>query len=1129
MVWTVSQTASTLTLTPDGTTSANLSDLLDLAISTLTTNAGVTKPTLYTYDLTKTLLIGTDTSNNYLYVSGIELIVRNQFVRAANSRVRFANINASGAVVGKANIILNRSLGGFNFASGVFTISGANAYLNATDLTMTYRKVDNSEGSIVYGYDVANYSAVGVFDSCAFQCDHDGSNLNAIFFLGAESYNKCSFTGWAACEITNTSLVMSGCTFTKIGLLKITGGGGTYYLEKTIANSFAVQYGGTAWLTDCDINTYLNAPGGGNAGDTVVARTSVQLNGGANEANGLFVIRLPSNIQIYKRTLSAVGAVSGGNSTGSTNGTASSSDRLLISVRQLKGNPLATVYDYGGTWEGVFVKYGRLPSVFSFNLQGTIATLQNVPFASIPDAGITVSNSATIAAYTTIAINHATSLVTISGATTKQQLHDYCALEKASFADSGLTAGGNPVAKACLPTLGSDSVTLAAGKNITLAAAGTYTTSPIEVSSTSIVTVAPGNTDLRGWIFAVGATINVSSGTAIVTVDAAQVSNIAAGTGVTIQAPVASISAPNFAQNTRVQVARLEPYSVPSTAIATATGTITIPGNRFKSASPATLVYFQLQAGATIPTTSPQIANNTLYFVQASGVADGLTAGQFKISLTQSGAAIAFSTQGSGNFTITGITELDNSLAGAGGYSVALAEPNGTLLRVSAQSWQNAIGCTAGNFYQQSIIWNSTDGNAIADTVSVSANPDIIHNSLIGNSARVFNTNVTLPSDGSTVTGISFNAQGIISLDPRSFASVAGFPTITPQAAYLYTVYYRSTAAGIRVIANQFSAQDAANFAFSGLKLDNIADGIRNTPNTAAMIAGGYIATIDGSNPISPASGAIYLNADRRGVLVTTTSGATIAPTQQQLRDAQALTLSAGVVAATGSIDSKLALIPTSDNAPFVAAIKGQTDKLAFTTANRVDSTAIGVPTNPLVTTDSRLNNLDALVSSRASTIDLNAIPTNPLITTDSRLSNLDALISSRATQVSINALPTLTAIEGSIVLFKTNNYTAPDNAGIGSLNSKLTTIRTDGLDRLPNLDALITSRATPDQVWAVPYSGLTQVGTIGRMLYWVGKLFGATPTSVTASIDARTTGDGTINQTITTNSDGSKTMSGNP
>ena len=529
------------------------------------------------------------------------------------------------------------------------------------------------------------------------------------------------------------------------------------------------------------------------------------------------------------------------------------------------------------------------------------------------DSGITQTVQATAAAATGIA--HTATAITVSISRSIAEIYDS---RKAYWRDNGGTSGvriGNVANFAAL------NITIATGALITpstakflnglqlsgvltLADAKVYSSFYLEILAGGSVVVAPGNTELRNWVFASGTVVS-SAGTAIVTVDAAQLANITAGSGVTIQAPVALISAPNFAQNTRVQVARLEPYSVPSTAITVATNIITISGNRFKSATPSTLVYFQLQAGATIPTTTPQITNNTLYFVQASGVADSLTAGQFKLSLTQSGAAIVFSTQGTGSFTLTGITELDNSLAGASGYSVAFTEPNNTLLRVSAQFWQNTTGCTATNFYQSNILWNLATGNAIADTVNANSNPDLIHNALVGNATKVFSTNVVLPSDGSIVTGISFNAQGTISLDPRLFASVAGFPTLTPQAAYLYTVYYRSTLAGIRIIGNQFTAQDAANFVFAGLKLDNIADGVRNTPNTPATIAGGYVATADGSNPISITSGAIYINADRRAVPVTT-AGGTVAPTQQQLRDAQALPPSAGVVAAPGSIDSKL-------------------------------------------------------------------------------------------------------------------------------------------------------------------------------------------------------------------------------
>lgn len=94
--------------------------------------------------------------------------------------------------------------------------------------------------------------------------------------------------------------------------------------------------------------------------------------------------------------------------------------------------------------------------------------------------------------------------------------------------------------------------------------------------------------------------------------------------------------------------------------------------------------------------------------------------------------------------------------------------------------------------------------------------------------------------------------------------------------------------------------------------------------------------------------------------------------------------------------------------------------------------TAINLrPTNPLLTTDSRLNNLDAAVSTRlasasytapdnvtiANTLTaINLRPTNPLLTTDTRLDNLDATISSR------------------MVTF---TYTAPDNASVAAIKTK--------------------------------------------------------------------------------------------
>lgn len=98
------------------------------------------------------------------------------------------------------------------------------------------------------------------------------------------------------------------------------------------------------------------------------------------------------------------------------------------------------------------------------------------------------------------------------------------------------------------------------------------------------------------------------------------------------------------------------------------------------------------------------------------------------------------------------------------------------------------------------------------------------------------------------------------------------------------------------------------------------------------------------------------------------------------------------------------------------------------------------------------LTNLDAAVSSR-STLTLSnvegstvlakqaavlLIPTNPLLTNDSRLNNLDASISSRST------------------------YNGSDTSGTTTLLSRLTSTRAGLLD---NLDAAISTRATPGDV----------------------------------------------------------------
>jgi hypothetical protein len=101
-----------------------------------------------------------------------------------------------------------------------------------------------------------------------------------------------------------------------------------------------------------------------------------------------------------------------------------------------------------------------------------------------------------------------------------------------------------------------------------------------------------------------------------------------------------------------------------------------------------------------------------------------------------------------------------------------------------------------------------------------------------------------------------------------------------------------------------------------------------------------------------------------------------------------------------------------------------------------LDTYISAIPTNPLLSTDSRLNNLDMTISSRmsgglwmaelpafnnitAGVSRLNSmvqsIPTNPLLTTDSRLNNLDAQVSSRASQTSVNNIPSASSVASTV------------------------------------------------------------------------------------------------------------------
>lgn len=114
------------------------------------------------------------------------------------------------------------------------------------------------------------------------------------------------------------------------------------------------------------------------------------------------------------------------------------------------------------------------------------------------------------------------------------------------------------------------------------------------------------------------------------------------------------------------------------------------------------------------------------------------------------------------------------------------------------------------------------------------------------------------------------------------------------------------------------------------------------------------------------------------------------------------------------------------------------------TVATRATQISVdNIPTNPLLTTDIRLNNLNAPIGS---------IPTNPLLTNDTRLNNLDFSIAAVNTAIgNLNNLSALINLYGSPLL------EIPD---AGSTLYAFTIVVRDNEGKLVNLDSLPTITA---------------------------------------------------------------------
>jgi len=175
----------------------------------------------------------------------------------------------------------------------------------------------------------------------------------------------------------------------------------------------------------------------------------------------------------------------------------------------------------------------------SFSLASSmLVQISLVPFLSLSEAA-----SAALTGISLVASGATSGTATLSTALTSVQVWQYYRQFIATFANFGSADKWNY--DGTILNFDVWNVTLTAALTGQIQSAGTITigsggsvTSAI-ATATTIVIVQPGSTNLSSWTFASGATINVSSGLATVTVFST--TGITAGTGVTLQSGIVPI------------------------------------------------------------------------------------------------------------------------------------------------------------------------------------------------------------------------------------------------------------------------------------------------------------------------------------------------------------------------------------------------------------------------------------------------------------------------------------------------------------------------------------------------------------------------------------------------------------
>jgi hypothetical protein len=634
--------------------------------------------------------------------------------------------------------------------------------------------------------------------------------------------------------------------------------------------------------------------------------------------------------------------------------------------------------------------------------------------------------------------------------------------------------GGSTISAGATYTVGS-------GKSVQLGSAGTYSISTMTFASGTKLKITQNTVVGSGVVLQAGSIVESVGGAFSLTIPYADPGITLAG-GATLITPQVLVIATNFADGVRVQISHRQIFTIASTAINATTDVITLGNDsngdaaNFRTTSPNTLIRFALTSGATIPASTPQIIDGGLYYWKSGG----------QLSITEGGTAINFTSQGSGNFVLIAETEISNTaVSGGSGLSVALTRSANAAIRVKAShfSVDGSGNASCSKFFDQVFAWSATSGITIPDVVNntIAVSQDSIHEQIVAlseillggsiqSASGTFINSISPADSGQSVSGLSLALEGVgrIQMNANDADGILAW-----QDLYLWGCYVRATEAGIRLAsANTFIASDIFNFVFENLEFDN-------TGSVPLAIVGGVGRSADGTSVIASGSGSIALNALSQGtgaissssggggataadiwahgtrtITGTTASAITAASIATDAIDADALatdaiteiwsagtrTLTAGtnIALAKGSGVTGFNDITAAD--VWAAVTRSLTDKTGYSLSASQSFSLTGNITG----------NLSGSVGSVASAVTLPNAPTDWITAASLSSGAVAEIQSGLATSTALGTLPTLPQIEASTVLFKVGDYTAPP---------------------------------TVSQIWGTATSGLTGVGTIGKLL----------------------------------------------